>query len=110
MLEAVFVALLVAPVVFGDRNRGPARRLLAWRPVVWLGVISYSFYLWHYTVIQLIALQHDPGSFSATGFGLLAHVHGARTFVLYMCSLVVTGLLASASYQLIELPFLRRKG
>lgn len=109
-LEALMAATLLLPAIFGEAGRGMPRRLLALAPVVWLGVISYSFYLWHYTVIQFIGLDHVPSSFSATGLGLLDHLHFARTGVLYVVSLVATGALASASYQLIELPFLRRKG
>jgi peptidoglycan/LPS O-acetylase OafA/YrhL len=32
-----------------------APRLLAWRPLAWLGTLSYGIYLWHYVV--LLALQ-----------------------------------------------------
>jgi peptidoglycan/LPS O-acetylase OafA/YrhL len=110
-LEAVMAAALVFPAVFGgETRRCLPRRVLALAPVVWLGVISYSFYLWHYTMIQFIALKHDPGFFSASGLGLLDHLHVARTGLLYLVSLLATGLLASASYQFVELPFLRRKG
>jgi peptidoglycan/LPS O-acetylase OafA/YrhL len=108
-LPAVVAIGLVLPLVFGDQKRGLPRRLLTTAPVAWLGVISYSFYLWHLTVAQFIALGHSPGTFTATGIHLLAHVHTARTFVLYVVTLAITGLLATASYQLIELPFLKRK-
>jgi peptidoglycan/LPS O-acetylase OafA/YrhL len=39
----------------------------------------------------------------------MAHVHVARTFVLYVVSLLATVALASVSYRFVELPFLRRK-
>lgn len=109
VLEAVLVVLLITPAVFGETRRGAPRRLLAWKPVVWIGVISYSFYLWHLTIIELIATPGGGAAFSAKGLNLLGHVHAARTFVLYMVSFVVTLVVASLSYQLVELPFLRRK-
>jgi peptidoglycan/LPS O-acetylase OafA/YrhL len=108
-LEGALVILLVLPAIFGDERRGAPRRLLALAPIAWLGVISYSFYLWHLTVVELIAWPSSPGAFSASGLNLLGHVHVARTVVLYVVTFAVTAALATASYRLIELPFLRRK-
>jgi peptidoglycan/LPS O-acetylase OafA/YrhL len=108
-LDAVFVSLLIAPAVFGDERSGVPRRLLRARPVVWLGVISYSFYLWHLTIVEVIATPGRGSAFSAAGLNLLGHVHTARTFVLFVVSLAATVVIASLSYRFIELPFLRRK-
>jgi peptidoglycan/LPS O-acetylase OafA/YrhL len=108
-LYAVVVFGLVLPAIFGERRRDPVRRALAARPLVWLGVISYSFYLFHLTVSQLIAGGHQPGSFSARGLDLLPHLHAVPTLVLYVVTLVATGAVAAVSYRLVELPFLRRK-
>jgi peptidoglycan/LPS O-acetylase OafA/YrhL len=109
VLEAVLVAFLVAPVALGRRRRGLPGALLAARPLAYLGVISYSFYLWHLTIVELLARGADPGSFDATGWNLLAHIHSARTPVLFVLALLVTGVVATVSYRLVELPFLRRK-
>jgi peptidoglycan/LPS O-acetylase OafA/YrhL len=108
-LEAVLVGGLVAPAVFGDRRAGLPGRLLGSRPVVWLGVISYSFYLWHLTIVELIATPGRGQGFAASGANLLAHVHVARGLVLYITSFIATAVVASISYRFIELPFLRRK-
>jgi peptidoglycan/LPS O-acetylase OafA/YrhL len=40
-----------ALIIFGDR--GPASRLLGSRPLVWIGLISYSLYLWHQPLFAL---------------------------------------------------------
>lgn len=110
VLEVIVTVAFLLPAVFGPAARGLPRRVLASAPVVWLGVISYSFYLWHFTVIEFIAWSHNPGVFSAQGLGLLDHLHTARTSVLFVASFAATALLAAASYQFVELPFLRRKG
>lgn len=106
-LEAVLAVVFVAPAVFGQR-RGPARRLLAWRPLVWLGVVSYSFYLYHLPLVGLIA-SGSSDAYSATGLNLMAHLHTVRTLALFAAALAVTGVVATVSYRLFELPFLRRK-
>jgi peptidoglycan/LPS O-acetylase OafA/YrhL len=110
-LEAVVTVAYLLPAVFGgEGRRGVPRRLLAAAPVVWLGVVSYSFYLWHYTVIAFIARSHLPGAFSGTGLGLMDGYHGDPTFVLFLASFAAVGLLSALSYRFVELPFLRRKG
>ncbi len=108
LLQAILTAAYLLPAVFAGERRGLPRRLLAWAPITWLGVISYSFYLWHLTIAELIAWHRLPGS-SVHGLNLLGHLHIARDPILYALTLLATGLVASLSYQLIELPFLRRK-
>ncbi|HVL96013.1 MAG TPA: acyltransferase [Solirubrobacteraceae bacterium] len=59
-LYALFVFLLLLPAVFGDHERRTlVRRVLAWRPLVYVGTISYSFYLFHYAVIAQQARWWD---------------------------------------------------
>jgi peptidoglycan/LPS O-acetylase OafA/YrhL len=108
-LTAALVALLVLPAVFGERVGGFPRRLLAWAPVAWLGVISYGLFLWHLPVAQLLALPADPYHFSASGLDLVAHIPHATTLVLLILTLSASAALAAASYFVVELPFLRRK-
>ena len=51
-LYAVVIFFLLVPAVFGDRSGvGAVRRFLAWRPLLFVGTVSYSLYLWHYAVI-----------------------------------------------------------
>ncbi len=109
VLSAVFVTLLVLPAIFDKGRTRVPHRLLGLVPLVWLGTISYSFYLFHLTIAQLIAWPSAPGLFSASGLNLLAHVHTLRTVVLFTVTLVVTAVVAAISYRLVELPFLRHK-
>ena len=108
VLEAIVVAGLIMPAVFLGRRSGLPRRIVGSWPLVRLGVISYSFYLWHLTIVELIAARH-VNAFSATGLNLMAHVHSARMTVLFLVSVAVVVPISAASYVLFELPFLRRK-
>ncbi|MGZ4251627.1 MAG: acyltransferase family protein, partial [Solirubrobacteraceae bacterium] len=100
--------MFVLPAILADQRHGLPRKVLAARPFIWLGVISYSFYLYHLPIVALLAIKHT-NMFSAPGLDLMSHVHVARTTVLYVLSLAVTGVVASVSYRFVELPFLRRK-
>jgi peptidoglycan/LPS O-acetylase OafA/YrhL len=108
-LQAIAVCGLVLPAIFGRPEEGRVRRLLGARPLVALGVISYSFYLYHLTVSELIARGRQAGSFSSPGLDLLGHVHFMPTLILYVVTLSATLVVATVSYRVIELPFLRRK-
>ena len=65
-------------------------RLLTWRPLRLLGVISYGVYLWHVPVWYARGLQ--------SGIDDAIEV------------IVITVLIASASYLLVERPFLKNRG
>ncbi|MBV8956130.1 MAG: acyltransferase [Solirubrobacterales bacterium] len=106
-LEASTVTLLVLPVVFAGQRPGLPRRLLAAKPIAWIGVISYSFYLWHLPILEFIA---DPHTRTGTaGLNLLGHLHTAKDLILFVVTLVATAVVAALSYRLVELPFLRLK-
>ncbi|GAA4943556.1 acyltransferase [Streptomonospora halophila] len=68
--------------------RTPVARALAWRPLRWFGLVSYSLYLWHWPVIVLLS----PERTGLGGWPLTALVCG-----------VATGLAALSKY-LIEDP------
>ena len=61
------------------------------RPLLWLGRISYSVYLWHVPV--LVAAQRLP-----------AHLPSGLLLVL---ALLVTAVVAQVSYRLVERPGIR---
>jgi peptidoglycan/LPS O-acetylase OafA/YrhL len=50
-LKTVVAAGLVLPAVLGDPTRGWVRRALASPPLLWVGLVSYAFYLWHLAAI-----------------------------------------------------------
>ncbi len=54
LLPVVGAALVIAGGV--GRPLGPASRLLATRPMQWIGGISYSLYLWHWPLLVLPAV------------------------------------------------------
>jgi peptidoglycan/LPS O-acetylase OafA/YrhL len=53
--EAVPVTTGTALLIWSGSAAGPwASRCLSWRPLVFVGLISYSLYLWHWPVIVLL--------------------------------------------------------
>ncbi|GAB3886567.1 acyltransferase [Terrabacter terrigena] len=66
---AVCVAVLVIAHVTGH-GEGALSRLLAFRPLVWLGLVSYSLYLWHLPLVVLAADVWHLGSLGVAAFAL----------------------------------------
>lgn len=54
LFYGLFAFFLLLPAVFGPQDRGFVRRLLACRPLAFLGTISYGIYLWHTAAIDLV--------------------------------------------------------
>ncbi|HTX47434.1 MAG TPA: acyltransferase [Solirubrobacteraceae bacterium] len=102
VLQGGACAALFVTAMFG--SGGFARRVLTWAPLAWLGLVSYGVYLYQLGVVEYLVQKHAPLNFSATGLGL--HL---STVVLFIISLAISAVLAAVSYQVIELPFLRRK-
>jgi peptidoglycan/LPS O-acetylase OafA/YrhL len=86
---AVAAALVIVPVALDQR--GPVAVVLAWRPLAWLGAISYGVYLWHWPIFLVLNGQRTGW----TGLSLF----GIR------CA--VTLAVSVASYWLIERPIRR---
>lgn len=49
-----------AALIIGWGQNGLVGRFLSWAPIVWIGKISYSFYLWHWPIIVFWKLQTGP--------------------------------------------------
>lgn len=89
IVVAIAAVLVVAPVAL--EQEGPVARALAWRPLVWLGAISYGVYLWHWPIF--LALNGERTGLS--GWPLFA----------MRCAATVA--LAAASWWLLEEPIRR---
>ncbi|MBY0562419.1 acyltransferase family protein [Hyphomicrobium sp.] len=101
-LAALPLCLGAVLIIHSGGQHEPAtivKRALSWRPVVGLGLISYSVYLWHWPLITLARyrLPHLFGQDAATAL--------AAKFVLLGLS-VALGFL---SWRFVEQPFRRAK-
>ncbi|WP_223277182.1 acyltransferase family protein [Pseudomonas oryziphila] len=83
MLPCLGAGLLIAA------RRGPVNSLLACAPLVWIGGISYSLYLWHWPVLAFI--RYYTGEYVLSGAWLAVFLLAAL-------------LLAWLSYRFVELP------
>jgi peptidoglycan/LPS O-acetylase OafA/YrhL len=86
-------ALIIAA---GETGGSLVGSILSWRPVVFIGLISYSLYLWHWPIL---AFQDTTPLF------VRISTHSGKSKFLYM---VVVLILATLSWRFIETPF--RKG
>ncbi|MDA3656529.1 acyltransferase family protein [Mycobacterium xenopi] len=86
---AIAAVAVIAPVALDQRTA--MARVLAWRPLVWLGAISYGIYLWHWPIFLVLNGER-------TGWS------GWRLFAVRF---LVTVTLAAASWWLVEQPVRR---
>jgi peptidoglycan/LPS O-acetylase OafA/YrhL len=81
-----------ALIVTGRQRSAVISRLLSLRPLVFTGLISYSFYLWHLPILSLVS-YYNIVNISAVGSGAL---------------IAATYLIAAVSWKLIETPIRTR--
>ena len=94
-LYGVMALCLLLPAVFGDDHRTPLRRALGSPIPLWLGLISYGIYLYHWPVL-LELTDRDLGS-----------VSGVHPYLLWGVTTAVLSIaLGAASYYLVERPAL----
>jgi len=87
---AVFSTVVLAVVVLAPEH--PVSRVLAFTPFVRIGQVSYGIYLWHWPIFMI---------FNASTLGL-------PWWQTQLVRLVLTGVMATGSYVLVEQRFLRR--
>ena len=98
VLYGAIALLLLAPAVFGHTAGGAVRRLLATRPLAWLGLVSYGFFLWHLPILVKIG---DTQAFDFAGV--------PRTVEVWLAGFLLTLPCAALSYYMLERPLLRFK-
>jgi peptidoglycan/LPS O-acetylase OafA/YrhL len=89
VLYAVVALGVVAPAVFGDPSVGLVRRILANRVLLFIGLISYSLFLYHLAVVIQVDRWNLP----------------AGTPIALLLSIGV----AAASYYIVERPAIKLK-
>lgn len=94
-LTGLFVAMIVLAAALGTRI---TELVLANRGVLFLGVISYSLYLWHFPIVKWLNGQHLPQV--APGYPFLSAV---------LWSIVPVLAVSALSYWLVERPFLKAR-
>jgi peptidoglycan/LPS O-acetylase OafA/YrhL len=105
---------LLLPAVFGPQDQGLVRRFLRWRPVVYVGVVSYAVYLWHEMWIQeylgwfhvdFFTTYQGRTPLDVGGNHLVSPNWVFMMLVVFACTIAS----ASASWYLLEQPMLRLK-
>jgi peptidoglycan/LPS O-acetylase OafA/YrhL len=84
------VWVLTAALIYLVAAASP--RCLSWRPIAWLGRISYGLYLYHVLVYKVVSSQ----------------ISSDRRYV-FLIATAATIAVAAASYYVVEQPFLRLK-
>ena len=95
---ALLAVLMVLPAAFPGDGRGWPRRLLAWPPLAWLGLVSYGIYLWHVPLAAEITETGIAGKVPAGGY-----------VVVTALTVAAAAACAAVSWYLLERPLLRLK-
>lgn len=95
LLNGLIVLAAIMPLL--GRRRSRYRALLAWRPLLYLGVVSYGFYLWHQAFIDRLMIWTDARPFDGS-FAVVA----PAAFALAIAA-------AAVSHRAIEEPIRRRR-
>ncbi len=89
-LKGLIGVCVLAPAVFGAALGGRVRGFLGWRPLMLLGLISYSFYLYHLAAIFIV--------------DKIGWLHQLGWEVVALAAFAASVAAAAISYRLIEAP------
>jgi peptidoglycan/LPS O-acetylase OafA/YrhL len=105
---AAIVPCLGSALVIGAGGFGPSivSRVLSWRPIVFVGLISYSLYLWHWPVIILHGMSLPMNLVDLLPDRIAAHLPALRYDK--VSEIVISMLLAVLSWKFVEQPFRKR--
>jgi peptidoglycan/LPS O-acetylase OafA/YrhL len=100
LVPCIGAALIVGA---GESGSSLVGRALSWRPVVFIGLISYSLYLWHWPIIVLndLGLSVNLSGIVPGKWALLLLSQGARKIF----EILVSFVLATLSWRFVERPF-----
>jgi peptidoglycan/LPS O-acetylase OafA/YrhL len=98
-LQILAALLILLPAIFTGAG-GLAPRALAARPLLFLGLVSYGFYLYHYAIVEFVQRQVTGDMTAAAGW---------RFAVCVAIALPLSVAAASLSYYLVERPALSLK-
>jgi peptidoglycan/LPS O-acetylase OafA/YrhL len=87
----------------GESGSSLVGKILSWRPVVFIGLISYSLYLWHWPVIVLRQMGLLVGVGAIASRFPAAHITSHRFDIVVEVGL--SFLLAVLSWKFVEQPF-----
>lgn len=97
LLYGAFALCLALPAVFGAGRRGVPARVLSWRPLAWLGLVSYGVFLWHLPLATELT-------------GVTRSVTHLQYIAYFAVTLAAATACAAASYYGVERPLLALKG
>jgi peptidoglycan/LPS O-acetylase OafA/YrhL len=96
LLRTAIGFFVVIPAVLGAQDRGLIRRTLRSRPFVFLGLISYGIYLWHWFLLRIVLEDW-----------LSWPLQKGNWFTLVMLTLPLVIGAATVSFYVLERPILR---
>jgi peptidoglycan/LPS O-acetylase OafA/YrhL len=103
-LRALVAIALLVPAVFAWERGGAVRRVLAWRPLLYMGLISYGIYLWNEAVLLKVGKATNGWLTDTLGLGA-----DARFLALCAMGLAVVVAISTVSYYVVERPALALK-